>query len=110
MLFDQSTNSHFVKKVYSIDTDTISISGGSGIGGIPSGISSETFITLIDRPIGIISSQLGSQSLHWDSPPNEFIGNNLNYFMLTLKNEHLNQGSFISASVNGWHTDATSGD
>lgn len=110
--FDYENNNHFIKRVYSIDSENglINVSGGSNADGIPSGISSNTFVTLIERHIGVISSQIGSQFLHWDSPPNGFNGDGLSYFMLTLKNEHDTDGCFISAALNGWHTDTITGD
>ena len=68
---------------------------------IPTG----TLIGTTDRVIGQRANLIGSSSLNWISPPNDFIGGNDSHFKLTLSNEDDSNGSLLTASVNGWHTD-----
>jgi len=98
----------FYRKVISKDTvnNTVTL-----IEGIPMDVPDNSCIGLTDRPIGQIASQAGpSASLNWVSPPTGFIGNDKNYFKVTIKNEHSEDSALAFGSVNGWHTDLSIGD
>lgn len=102
-----SGGSKFHIKVLTINplSDQITVEGG-----LPENISDGTCIAQTDRAIGRIGNQVASDALDWDSPPNMFYGNGKNYFLLTIKNEHIEDVGVVSATVNGWHTPTSGGD
>jgi len=72
-------------------------------------ISDGTFFGLTERVIGQKSNQVASSVINWVSPP-QFYGNGVNYLRLTITNEDTVDSGLVTAMVNGWHTDSTTGD
>jgi len=97
----------FHAKVASKDPDNSQITMEEGL---PVDLNDGAMFALTDRPIGRIGNQIASDSLVWVSPPNGFIGNGKNYFKLTMENEDERKIAIITATLNGWHTDANGGD
>lgn len=97
----------FHAKVLSVDIPNAQFTLAAGI---PEDLANGDKIALTDRPIGRIGNQIAADSLAWASPPNGFIGNDKNYFLLTIKNEDDEDVGLVSATLNGWHTSNTGGD
>jgi hypothetical protein len=101
------TSGGFHAKVISVDIPNSQFTLEAGI---PVGLNNGDKIALTDRPIGRIGSQIASDSLAWTSPPNGFIGNDKNYFLLTMTNDDDEDVGLINATLNGWHTATNGGD
>ena len=76
----------------------------------PIALLANAMLTSKDRPIGRIGTQYTYSKINWESPPNGFIGNGKNYFLLTIQNTHTDESALISSATNGWHTSVESGD
>lgn len=102
-----SASGYFPRKIVSVNAsgNTITVDPG-----IPFDCPDGTKIGLVDRPIGQIGNQIASSILNWTSPPNEFFGNDKNYFKFTVTNEDPENSGLVTATVNGWHTDTENGD
>ena len=86
---------------YTTATVTFGTPDGSILGG--------TRLGLTDRVIGQKANQIASSIINWTSPP-QFFGDNVNYLKLTISNEDTVDAGLVTAMINGWHTDSTTGD
>jgi len=105
--FKDGSNDTFYRKITAVDTDNDTVTISSGL---PNDIADATKIGMTDRTIGEVSINSGTDVINWLSPPTDFVGNDKNYFRLKLENSDAENTGEIAAVVNGWHTDATSGD
>lgn len=105
--FKDGSNTTFYRKVNSVDigANTITLDSGLPTGGIADG----TLFGLTDRVIGQKANQIASSIINWISPP-QFYGDGTNYLLLTISNEDTVESGLVTAMINGWHTDSTTGD
>lgn len=105
--FKDGTNNTVYHKITAKDTgaDTITISPA-----LTANIADLTCIGLTDRVVGRRGNQVASSILNWTSPPNKFLGNGKNYFILSITNEDTIDSALVSATLNGWHTNTVAGD
>ncbi len=105
--FKDDAGAPFYRKVTAVNTtaDTVTLDSGLPTGGMATG----TFFGLTDRVIGQKANQVASSIINWTSPP-QFFGDGINYLQLTITNEDDVESGLVTAMVNGWHTDSTTGD
>ncbi len=105
--FKDGAGAPFYHKVNSVDTvaNTVTLDTGLPTGGVADG----TNFGLTDRVIGQKANQVASSVINWMSPP-QFFGDGINYLKLTISNEDTVDAGLVTAMINGWHTDSTTGD
>lgn len=104
--FQGADGSVFMRKIDSVDTVNKTMSFA-----VPTTVDvlDGAKIALIDRPIGVKSTQTAATELHFASPP-QFDGDGVNYIEVTIENNHQTDGGLITGVVNGWLTSTTDGD
>lgn len=105
--FKDGSGEPIIRKVVDVfpGSDSIEIDEGLPVGGISDG----TYFGLCDRVIGQKANQIASSVIDWVSPP-RFVGDGINYLLLTITNEDDVDAGLVTAMVNGWHTDTSLGD
>jgi len=105
--FKDGAAAAFYRKVTAVDTgaNTVTLDSGLPTGGVADG----TSFGLTDRVIGQKANQIASSIINWTSPP-QFFGDGINYLKLTISNEDTVDAGLVTAMINGWHTDSTTGD
>jgi len=105
--FENPDGTFFYDKItaVSVENEQVTIANAA-----PIALVADAMITGKDRPIGRVGTQYAYSKVDWASPPNGFLGNGKNYFLITIKNTHTDESALVSSSTNGWHTSTESGD